>query len=166
MTTLAAAAAFILDGFPDVAWAEGFDVPPPGDFDAPLSIDTASAELLGDWMGLAWCVLEELRAAPDLAGQSRVQLWPERFDAAFDCVVGDRSRRGTFGASPGDAAVTEPYLYVLPADADELPANDLWNATTFSGALLPLSDFVTAADQRGTALAFFRSRQALLAEPG
>ena len=111
-------------------------------------------------------MLEELRAAPELANQSRVQLWPEHFDAAFDCAVGERARRVTFGASPGDAAVTEPYLYVLPADFDELPANELWNATTFSGAVLPLSDFVTAADQRAAALAFFRSRQALLAESG
>ena len=45
---------------PDLAWAEGFDVPP-GDLDEP-SPSTAGAAFLGDWFGFAYSVLEQLRA--------------------------------------------------------------------------------------------------------
>ncbi|MGH9034719.1 MAG: hypothetical protein ACRD0O_03075, partial [Acidimicrobiia bacterium] len=88
----------------------------------------------------------------------RVQLWPEHFDAAFDCLPQDR--RVTFGASPGDSAVPEPYLYVLPWHPDEATGGDLWNATSFRGAILPFSEFVAAPDQRAAALGFMRVRRA------
>jgi hypothetical protein len=158
--TLAAAAAFVLDGPADLAWAEGFDVPDAGDLQAPLAVDAAAAALLGDWYGFASSVLEELRARPASAEASRMQLWPEHFDAAFDGLSGDR--RATFGASPGDGTVPEPYLYVLPARFDAVPASALWNAGSFRGAILRLGEFVDAADQRAAALAFFRERIALL----
>jgi hypothetical protein len=152
--TLAAAAAFVLDGPPDVASAEQFDVPPPGDLDDELRIDDEAAAYLGDWCGFAYSVLEELRADLVSVNSSRVQLWPEHFDAAFDCLPDDR--RATFGASPGDAGIEEPYLYVLPADFDAAPASDCWNAETFNGGLVRVSDLVDAADQRDAALAFYR----------
>jgi hypothetical protein len=161
LTTLAAAAAVALDGPPDLAWAEGLDVPAAGDADAPLAVDAASARLLGDWYGFAWSVLEELRAEAASAPAGRTQLWPEHFDAAVDCGP-EGPARATYGASPGDADVDEPYLYVLPA---ERPADDggLWNATGFAGAILPLSGFVAAGDQRAAALAFLRGRREALA---
>jgi hypothetical protein len=152
--TLAAAAAFVLDGPPDVASAEQFDVPPPGDLDDELRIDDEAAAFLGDWYGFAYSVLEELRADTVSIDPSRVQLWPEHFDAAFDCLPDDR--RATFGASPGDAGIEEPYLYVLPADFDAAPASDCWNAETFNGGQLRMTDFVDVPDQRGAALAFYR----------
>ncbi|HSJ73884.1 MAG TPA: hypothetical protein VK904_06170, partial [Miltoncostaeaceae bacterium] len=161
LTTLAAAAALALGGPPDVAWAEGFDVPPLGDPDAPLGVDSAAAALLGDWYGFAWSVLEELRAEPASAPAGRTQLWPEHFDAAVD-LGPEGAARGTYGASPGDAAVDEPYLYVLPS---EPPAagGELWNATAFSGAILRLGELVDAADQRAAALGFLRVRRDALA---
>ena len=154
VSTLAAAAAFVLDGPPDVAWAEPFDVPPAGDVDEDLPVDKEAAAFLGDWYGFAYSVLEELRSDPESTETSRVQLWPEHFDAAFDCLP--EPRRAGFGASPGDAAVEEPYLYVVPFDFDAVPSSDTWNAESFRGAILPISRFADAADQRGTALAFFR----------
>ncbi|HEX2043220.1 MAG TPA: hypothetical protein VHF24_11345 [Acidimicrobiales bacterium] len=160
ITSLARAAKFVLDGAPDVAWAEPFDVPPPGDPDADLPVEDTAAAFLADWYGFAWSVLEELRAQPESSDPSRVQLWPEHFDAAFDCLA--RERRATFGASPGDAGVPEPYLYVLPASLRNLDS-ELWNATTFRGAILPFSGFVNAADQRAAALDFFLTRLAALA---
>jgi hypothetical protein len=152
--TVAAAAAFVLDGPPDVASAEQFDVPPLGDLDAELGVEAEAAAYLGDWYGFGYSVLEELRADPVSVDPSRVQLWPEHFDAAFDCLPDDR--RATFGASPGDAGIEEPYLYVLPADFDAAPASDCWNAETFNGGLVRVSDLVDAADQRDAALAFYR----------
>jgi hypothetical protein len=161
LTTLTAAAALALDGPPDAAWAEGFDVPPLGDPDAELGIDPAAAGLLGDWYGFAWSVLEELRAEPAAAPAGRTQLWPEHFDAAVD-LGPEGPARATYGASPGDAAVDEPYLYVLPSEP-AAAAGDLWNATSFAGAILPLSAFVGAADQGGAALEFMRARRDALA---
>jgi hypothetical protein len=163
--TLAEAAALVLDGPPDIAWAEGFEVPPAGDPEAALAIDPASAALLADWFGFAYSVLEELRADPASGEPSRVQIWPEHFDAAVDVVVGGAGRT-TFGASPGDTAMAEPYLYVLPPDPGAVAPGELWNAESFRGAILPLSGFAGAADQRAAALAFLRARRdALEAAP-
>jgi hypothetical protein len=152
--TLAVAAAFVLDGPPDVDWAEPFDVPPPGDFGAELGVDEEAAVFLGDWYGFAYSALEEVRADPDSTETTRVQLWPEHFDAAFDCLPDDR--RATLGASPGDAGIQEPYLYVLPNNFDAAPPSDCWNAPTFNGGVLQMSDLVDAPDQRAAALAFYR----------
>lgn len=162
ISTLKQASALALDGPPDVVWAEGFDVPAPGDPDEPLAIDAAAAQLLGQWIGFAWCVLENLRADSASIEPSRVQLWPEHFDAAFDCLAGGSRRGVTFGASPGDAGVDEPYLYVLPSDFDTLPPSALWNAGGFDGAVLRLRDLVDEPDQRAAALAFLRDRRLLV----
>ena len=35
----------------------------------------------------------------------------------------------------------------------------LWNATAFTGAVLPFADLVDATDQRAAALEFFRARR-------
>jgi hypothetical protein len=162
VTTLARAAAFVLEGPPDPNRAAGHDLPLQGEPDRELMIDAAAAAYLGDWYGVAVSTLEELRADADAARPSRVQIWPEHFDMAFDCAPGGREVRATFGASPGDAVVGEPYLYVLPW-AGELPGSpELWNATSFPGAILPLGQLLGAADQRGAALAFMRDRLALL----
>ena len=157
ITTLAAAAALALDGPPDIAWAEGLDAPPAGDPDAGLDVDGASARLLGDWYGFAWSALEELRADPASAPCGRVQLWPEHFDAAVDCGP-EGPARATYGASPGDALVDEPYLYVLPSEPSAA-IGDLWNASAFTGAILRLGELVDAADQRSAVLAFLRGRR-------
>ena len=140
-------------------WAESFDVPPAGDPDEQLPVDPQSAVVLSDWYGFASSVLEELRADRESVETSRVQLWPEHFDAAFDCLPADR--RATFGASPGDAAVADPYLYVLPWHL-ESASSALWNAESFRGAILPLGDLVAAPDQRAAALRFLRERHAAL----
>ena len=154
ISTLAAAAAFVLDGRPDVAWAEQFDVPPPGDVDADLGVDAEAAAFLADWYGFAYSVLEAVRADAESTETSRVQLWPEHFDAAFDCLPDDW--RATFGASPGDAGIEEPYLYVLPSSFDAAPASDCWNADSFNGGVLRMSDLADAPDQRAAATTFYR----------
>ena len=160
VTTLTDAAAFVLGTAPDIEWAAQFDVPPAGDVDGRLHVDPTAAAFLGDWYGFAFSVLEELRADSESVDPGRVQLWPEHFDAALECLPGDR--RGVFGASPGDKASDDPYLYVTSSRVSAVPS-DLWNATAFEGAMLSLPVLVDAVDQRATALEFFRSRRAALA---
>ncbi|MGH8984986.1 MAG: hypothetical protein ACRDY6_14080, partial [Acidimicrobiia bacterium] len=131
-----------------------------GDPGEELPIDLDAAAFLGDWYGFGASVLEELRSEPESTEPSRVQLWPEHFDVAFDCLPDDR--RAGFGASPGDAAVAEPYLYVVPHAPDAVAAADVWNADSFRGGILPMSELVDASDQRAAALAFFREARAVL----
>ncbi len=160
VTTLAAAAAFVLGGPPDTEGAEGFDVPPPGDPDAPLAIGGDASAFLAAWYAFAFDVLGTLRDGPGLDDPSEIQLWPEHFDAAFDAAVA--GGRATFGASPGDATYDAPYLYVLPPGP--VPRDEVWNAVGFTGAALPLPAFAGAADQRGTALGFLRGRLAAIGD--
>jgi hypothetical protein len=153
ITSLRDAAAFVIDGPPEGAWAKDLDAPAAGDIDEPLSVDPDAAAFLGDWYGFAWSVLEAVRADAESVDASRVQLWPEHFDAAFDCLRPER--RSTLGVSPGDAAEPEPYLYVIAPKTGDLPG-DLWDATSFKGAIMRLGELVDAVDQRGAALQFFR----------
>ncbi|MGH9284704.1 MAG: hypothetical protein ACRD0M_03375, partial [Acidimicrobiales bacterium] len=146
ITTLARAAGAVLEGPPDAEWAGHFDVPPAGDVDEDLAVGPEAAAFLGDWYGFGYSVLEELRADAASADASRVQLWPEHFDCAFECLPDAERRRAGFGASPGDAAVPEPYLYVVPWHSDDVPASELWNATSFRGGILRLSEFAGAPD--------------------
>ncbi|WP_329238923.1 hypothetical protein OG417_36700 [Actinoallomurus sp. NBC_01490] len=89
----------------------------------------------------------------------RVQLWPEHFDAAVELGDDAAGRRATFGASPGDDAHPEPYLYVAPWHRR---AGRFWNDTAFGGASLTYATLLSADDQRETALAFFRQALAEL----
>jgi hypothetical protein len=123
------------------------------DPDAVLTVDEESARQLGDWFGFACSVLEVLRAGarPD-DDPGRVQLWPEHFDLSVDLGDEASGARATYGASPGDEAHPEPYLYVTPWARQ--PAGAVWNDTTFPGASLPLSSLAVGVRQRALALAF------------
>lgn len=125
--------------------------------DRELEIDEAGAHLLGDWFGFGASVLEQLRAESEGLEPSRVQLWPEHFDIAFELGSEADGRRAGFGASPGDELHPEPYVYVVPWDADAAQG-DLWNAEAFAGAELAYSELLAAPDQRAAALDFLRER--------
>ena len=106
-------------------------------------------------------MLEELRAEPASAPAGRTQLWPEHFDAAVN-LGPEGPARATYGASPGDADIDEPYLYVLPS---EPPPGDagLWNALRVHRRDPAYWRFVDASDQRAAALGFLRARRDALA---
>jgi hypothetical protein len=159
ITSLARAGISVLGGPPDGGWAEKLDVPAIGDPDEDLPVSDDAAEFLADWYGFAWSVLERLRADIASTAPSRVQLWPEHFDAAFDCLSPEQ--RATFGASPGDESYADPYLYVVSPGVAHRPSA-LWNAQPFLGAVLTYQELLDAADQRGAALEFFRARRDLL----
>ncbi|RIK02477.1 MAG: hypothetical protein DCC48_18110, partial [Acidobacteria bacterium] len=63
-----------------------------------------------------------------------------------------------YGASPGDDAIDQPYLYVSPWTAQH---GDHWNAP-FGGAALTLGELIAAPDQAGAAAAFFGQCRDLL----
>jgi hypothetical protein len=161
LTTLRAAGAFA-GVEPDVAWARGFDIPAPGDLDAPLDVDAGAARRLADFLALADGALAALRASTAPADQaSPISLWPEHFDVAIDSGSEAEGLRATYGGSPGDDAHAEPYLYVAPW---ERRLGRFWNDAAFGGASLAESELRAGDDPLATALAFFeRGRRELAA---
>jgi hypothetical protein len=133
---------------------------------AKLVVDADAAIALAAWFALGWTALEALRADADPdENASDPTLWPEHFDAAIDLGDEDLGARGTFGASPGDAAHREPYLYVT--HWTEVPDDPYWNDATFPGASLSYSTVAAAPDAIAAAQDFFaRGRATLSAVAG
>jgi hypothetical protein len=111
ITSLRAASAFV--GVPlgaPTVYTPATSFPP----DEPLPIDRDAALALADWYALSAALLNDLRSAhPDISS-SDIQLWPEHFDLACELGDQDGGTRANYGASPGDTAIPEPYLYVGP----------------------------------------------------
>jgi hypothetical protein len=142
-----------LAGVPLGMPAEAYLPATPAAPDTYLPVNPAAAEALGGWFGFGWSVLEQLRFDGQALSPGRVQLWPEHFDPAVDLGEEAAGRRASFGASPGDDAHPEPYLYVSPW-CEHVGA--FWNDDAFGGASLTYAALLAADDQRETALAFFR----------
>ena len=148
--SVAEAAAFI--GLPVEVPTGVYTPATPYEPHTPLAIDPAAARALGDWYGFGASLIEQLRAdatASDDPG--RVQVWPEHFDIAV--VMGPAGERANYGASPGDPAHDEPYLYIDPFDARQ---GEFWNEPF--GASLSYAEILAGADP----LAFLRRGRALL----
>jgi hypothetical protein len=159
ITTLRAAAE-ALGGEASELTREG-DGPAAGDLDEPLQVDAAATTFLGAWYGMATAALELVRATH--VGAGRPQLWPGHFDMAAE--LGEAPLRGSYGASPGDHTIDEPYLYVSvwdPAGAGIEAGADPWNATAFPGRQLRLSEFTVDEDPVVVAAAFWSETYALL----
>lgn len=162
ITTLRAAAE-ALGGEVSELTREG-DGPAAGDVDELLRIDPAVTDFLGAWCGMATAGLELVRATH--AGAGRPQLWPGHFDVAAE--LGDSPQRGSYGASPGDDTIDEPYLYVSvwdPSGAGVEAGEDPWNAVAFPGRLLRLSEFPVEEDPVRVAAAFWSETYELLSGP-
>jgi len=154
ISSVSSAATFV--GIPyEERWFEGFR--DPLDLTNPekeMAIDAAAADAIGDLFGFAASVLEQARRTPGAVDVSRVQLWPEHFDLAFE--MGSGNRRASYGVSPGDGTHDEPYVYV--AAWGEIDREDTyWSDTSFNGASLSYEALLAAPDQRGLAVDFLRS---------
>lgn len=155
ITTLRAAAEF-LETQIDAETAAEPDTPPLGDPDETLTIDVTATAFLSSWFAMATAALEALRLDTDSVDPSRPQIWPGHFDPAIE--VGEVDRRATYGASPGDDALNEPYLYVSLWQPDRLgtePHDGFWNAKGFTGRSLGLSEFPADVDPVEVAVNFF-----------
>lgn len=166
LATLRGASELAFAGPPDLQWASDLDLhdpPPAHDPDAPLGIDVESAAFLGAWFALGWSALEALRADAESVDASEPQLWPEHFDPAIEAGSDDAHRRAGYGFSPGDGAIAEPYAYVTLWYGDEAPSSDLWNAESFAGAVLPVSEFADEPDPEAFVVRWLRTRRDVLA---
>jgi hypothetical protein len=115
----------------------GHDTPALGDIDAPLAIDAEAADRLAAWLDLGWRALD--RVAVGTLAPATIQLWPEHFDAGTSVAVGPGDGdRANLGASLGDAAHPEPYLYVGPWGTERPGDAGFWNVPF--GALVPSSE--------------------------
>ncbi|MEM9201461.1 MAG: hypothetical protein AAGC53_07365, partial [Actinomycetota bacterium] len=162
LTTLRAAGEF-LGLEPGTAAAE-HDSPELGDLDEPLAVNPATGAFLGEWFGLAWAVIEELRLTPGAHDPERTQLWPGHFDPAIAMGDPDTNGRATYGMSPGDHNHDEPYLYV-GAWGDVDRSDPYWNETTFNGASMTFADLAAADSPYDAALTFFRAGYEKLVTP-
>lgn len=146
VTTLGAAAAFI--GLELGATEAPYELATPLDPDAPLAIDADAAATIAAWFALAHDALRAVVADQADHGPSAIQLWPEHFDLATTID------RVNLGASPGDAAHDEPYLYVGPFEPRSGP---FWNET-FGASLTraQVSDVSVAVEFLTTGLVLSR----------
>jgi len=145
LTTIAAAAEFagITPGLPPQAYRAATQFAP----DAPLVTDPGAVRLLTDWYGLGDAALRLFSV--EVGASQQPTLWPEHFDlgVTIDAV--------NYGASPGDAHVARPYLYVGPHGGP--PRRDeFWNADF--GAVRTIDEIAGVE----SAVAFFRRGRAAL----
>jgi hypothetical protein len=139
------------------------------DLDATLEVDPAAARVLAAWYAFADAALQALRTAHlerDDATQmpSLVQIWPEHFDMAVEVGDAARTHRAGYGASPGDAAIPDPYVYVSPWDKARVdPADGFWNQSW--GAALGYQQLLAAPDPLEAARAFFAHAELRIEEP-
>ncbi|MFT7475303.1 MAG: hypothetical protein ACI81L_002241 [Verrucomicrobiales bacterium] len=159
ISSLQAAAEF-LGSVVDPETAAEHDSPPVGDMHAPLEVDAAASTFLGSWYEMAFGALHTIAADPESVDASEAQLWPGHFDAAIE--VGDEDHRGSYGASPGDDSIDEPYLYLSVWWPDKISIDSslpIWNAPNFVGAMLRLSEFDTEKDPVDVAVEFWRAHR-------
>lgn len=133
----------------------GADAPDVGDPDAPLILDPHAAARLLAWFPTGAQVLDAL--LPELTAPTAAQVWPEHFDLGLAAATG--SGGVTLGASPGDHAIPEPYVYVAPWETARPGDPGYWNAPF--GALVTRSDLAGSDTVEG-ALDFVRRGLTLL----
>lgn len=153
LTTVAAACEFLGLDYQE-SWFDGFRDPlVPQDPEAPLRVDPECSLFIGDWFGYSTLFLERARRIEGAVDVSRVQLWPEHFDPAFE--MGDGDRRASYGASPGDDDHPEPYLYVSAwGEIDR--ADPYWNDPNFNGSSMSYAEVLDSKDPVAAGIAFLR----------
>jgi hypothetical protein len=156
LTTLRAASAFV--GIPlgaPTVFTPQIAVDP----EAPLTVDRDDALALADWYALGAALLNDLKAANPEVSSSDAHLWPEHFDLACELGDADAGTRATYGASPGDSTIPEPYLYVGPWD--ESRRTGLLGSYPFGGACT-YAELRRAPEAGGAGRRFFEAAVATL----
>jgi hypothetical protein len=157
LTTLGDAAQFV--GVPLGAPTEVYKPTTACLTDTSLAIAAEAARALAVWVEFASALLHELRDAYAGHSPSAVQLWPEHFDLSCDFGDRDAGTRASYGASPGDGTINQPYLYVGPWDGSRKTGP---LATYRFGAAMTYDELRAALDARAAARDFYRDCAALL----
>jgi hypothetical protein len=152
------------------------NAPKPDYPDAPPAYDTVLIENF--WRALSHIDLVLKQFQGELPGEtSPVQFWSHNFDLAMSWLSGRRvtgenitnpdreDEKMTFGFSPGDATIPEPYFYVTGYPMPDgfmhspPPQGAYWQTEGWKGAALPYKTLI--ADQASDALllGFFHTLQ-------
>jgi hypothetical protein len=157
ITTLHDAAAFV--GIPLGAPTQVYKPATAAMPDVALAVDAAAAKALADWYALGAAVLDKVLETYTAYEPTGLTIWPEHFDLAAEMGDEASGTRANYGASPGDAAVPEPYLYVGPWDGARrtgVLGEHAW------GASITYSELAEAADSRARGVDFMLECAALL----
>jgi hypothetical protein len=160
LTTLGTAARFV-----DVPLGLPAGLFPPATPCAPgisIAVDADSARALAAWLDLGATLLGELREHYGAHDAAMPTLWPEHFDVAMELGNVDAGTRATYGASPGDTTISEPYLYVSPFDATRRTGP--FGAHDF-GAAMTYDELVAAGNPRSAGADFLAACAGLLLGP-
>ncbi len=82
-------------------------------------------------------------------------MWAEHFDPPVEIGDAEARTRASNGASPGDTAHDEPYLYVTAWGEIER-SDPYWNDEAFNGTSISHAALAANDDPRRTALTFLR----------
>jgi len=157
LTTLGDAARFV--GIPLGAPTDVYTPATPCVADAPLALDPDAARALAAWIALGDSLLAELRETYAAHEPSAATIWPEHFDLACELGNADAGTRANYGASPGDAGITQPYLYVGPWDASRRTGK---LAAQPFGAAITYDELHAGGDAKGAGIEFLLEGAALL----
>lgn len=136
---------------PDPNFWVGDETPDLGDVDAAIMLDSAAAQVLGEWYLLGQRAIDETVASIPGARASVGRLWPEHFDFGTDLDAAP-NRRVNLGAAAGDGFHDEPYLYFGPWGSERPGDEAFWNAPF--GAVLGFDELDASTDPLGRAIEF------------
>jgi hypothetical protein len=128
-------------------------------YDAALGVTVDGSRALAEWIEFAASLLDEVRSVYAAQSPSGVQLWPEHFDLACDLGDDAAGSRATYGASPGDDDIAQPYLYVGPWAPDR--RTGVFTTCAF-GAAFPYDQLLAAPGARAAGAEFLLDCAALL----
>ena len=131
------------------------------DPDVPLAVDHDAVLALGDWYALAGALLHDLRSEHSDQPANESQIWPEHFDLACEIGNVDAGTQATYGGSPGDEWIAEPYLYVAPWDKGRRTGR--LGTYPFGGALT-YAEMRRAGEAGGAGRQFFEDAISLLTD--
>lgn len=137
------------------------DIPQLGEVDAPLDVDPVAAAYLARWFEFASAAMAAVRNDEASTDATETVLWSHHFDPSIE-VLSDQ-HKASYGGSPGDRSVAEPYLYVAPWVPDEVADDPYWNADGYTGSILRVSEIATADDSLRVGVEFLRRGRDLLA---
>jgi hypothetical protein len=124
--------------------------------------DADAARVLAMWIDLGGALLSGLRDQYGGHDATMPTIWPEHFDIAIQLGSADDNTRANYGASPGDATVAQPYLYVGPWD--ETRRTGLLGAYAFGGAIT-YDELRAGGNPRAAGADFFAACAGLLLGP-